>query len=202
MEYIQEITKRNEKLEIITDESCESPREWDNLTVIATLEQNRSTIGDFQFNSPDELNEFVKDQEAIYSMPLYIYDHSGTSLYCGNGTIPYPFNDQWDSACIGIVFTTKKRLEEAGLRKTPRSKIIDQMKTEIETYSKWCNGECYGFRLVELSKCDKCDQVEDKEIDSCYGFYGYDFEKNGLYDAILENSKVFKSYEDIEELAT
>ena len=200
MEYIQECTKRNEKLQIVQDDICEDPRNWDNLTIIATLEQNHSTIGDFQFKSSDELNEFVKDQEGIYSMPLYIYDHSGISLYCGNDTIPYPFNDQWDAGCIGMVFTTKKRLE--GMEKTPRSKIIDLMKSELETYSHYLNGNVYGYRLLKWSQCKSCDQELDQEVDSCYGFYGYDFDKNGLYDAVLENSKVFKSYEDIEELAT
>jgi hypothetical protein len=198
MEYIQECTKRNEKLQIVQDDICEDPRNWDNLTIIATLEQNHSTIGDFQFKSSDELNEFVKDQEGIYSMPLYIYDHSGISLYCGNDTIPYPFNDQWDAGCIGMVFTTKKRLE--GMEKTPRSKIIDLMKSELETYSHYLNGNVYGYRLLKWSQCKSCDQELDQEVDSCYGFYGYDFDKNGLYDAVLENSKVFKSYEDIEEL--
>ena len=198
MEYIQECTKRNEKLQIVQDDICEDPRNWDNLTIIATLEQNHSTIGDFQFKSSDELNEFVKDQEGIYSMPLYIYDHSGISLYCGNDTIPYPFNDQWDAGWIGMVFTTKKRLE--GMEKTPRSKIIDLMKSELETYSHYLNGNVYGYRLLKWSQCKSCDQELDQEVDSCYGFYGYDFDKNGLYDAVLENSKVFKSYEDIEEL--
>jgi hypothetical protein len=198
MEYIQECTKRNEKLQIVQDDICEDPRNWDNLTIIATLEQNHSTIGDFQFKSSDELNEFVKDQEGIYSMPLYIYDHSGISLYCGNDTIPYPFNDQWDAGCIGMVFTTKKRLE--GMEKTPRSKIIDLMKSELETYSHYLNGNVYGYRLLKWSQCKSCDQELDQEVDSCYGFYGYDFDKNGLYDAVLVSSKVFKSYEDIEEL--
>ena len=81
-----------------------------------------------------------------------------------------------------------------------KKEVMDQMKTEIETYSQWCNGECYGFRLSKWSKCDKCNQVEDKEIDSCYGFYGWNHDMNGLYDAVLENSKVFKTYKDIEEL--
>ena len=198
MEYIQECTKRNEKLQIVQDDICEDPRNWDNLTIIATLEQNHSTIGDFQFKSSDELNEFVKDQEGIYSMPLYIYDHSGISLYCGNDTIPYPFNDQWDAGCIGMVFTTKKRLE--GMEKTPRSKILDLMKSELETYSHYLNGNVYGYRLLKWSQCKSCDQEVDQEIESCYGFYGYDFDKNGLYDAVLDNSKVFKSYEDIERL--
>ena len=86
------------------------------------------------------------------------------------------------------------------MEKTPRSKIIDLMKSELETYSHYLNGNVYGYRLLKWSQCKSCDQELDQEVDSCYGFYGYDFDKNGLYDAVLVSSKVFKSYEDIEEL--
>ena len=206
MECIQEAIKygkkQSERLEIVTDESCESPREWDNLTVIVTLKNNHNTIGDFQVNDSEELREMLKDHKAKYAMPLYVYDHSGISLKCfeDKSMVGYPYNDQWDAGCIGMVYTTKKLLKDNGLDKYPKDKVIDQMKAEIETYSHWCNGECYGFVLSKLSKCDKCDQSNDKEIDSCYGFYGWNHDMNGLYDAVIENSKVFKSYEDIEEL--
>ena len=200
MECIQEITKSNEKLEIMTDESCESPREWDNLTVIVTIKNNHHDIGDIQVNSSEELREMLEVKKALFSMPLYIYEHSGMSLKCFEDKIPkYPYNDQWDAGCIGMVFTTEALLKEAGLTTMPKKEVQEQMKTEIETYSQWCNGECYGFRLSKWSKCDKCNQVEDKEIDSCYGFYGCDHDMNGLYDAILENSKVFKTYDDLDE---
>ena len=195
------ITKSNEKLEIMIDESCESPREWDNLTVIVTIKNNHHDIGDIQVNSSEELRELLEDKKAKFAMPLYIYEHSGMSLKCFEDKIPkYPYNDQWDAGCIGMVYTTEKLLKDNGLDKYPKDKVMDQMKTEIETYSQRCNGECYGFRLSEWSKCDKCNQLEDKEIDSCFGYYGYDHDKNGLYDAVLENSKVFKTYKDIEEL--
>jgi len=204
MECVQEAIKygkkQSEKLEIVTDESCESPREWDNLTIIVTIKNNHHTMGDFQVNNSEELREMLKGHKAKYAMPLYVYEHSGISLKCFEDKVGYPYNDQWDAGCIGMVYTTKKLLKDNGLDKYPEDKVIEQMKTEIETYSQWCNGECYGFRLTELSKCDKCEQSNDKEIDSCYGFYGYDHDKNGLYDAVLENSKVFKTYKDIEEL--
>ena len=194
------ITKSNEKLEIMIDEACESPREWDNLTVIVTIKNNHHTIGDFQVNDSEELREMLKGHKAKYAMPLYVYEHSGISLKCFEDKVGYPYNDQWVAGCIGMVYTTEKLLKDNGLDKYPKDKVMDQMKTEIETYSQWCNGECYGFRLSEWSKCDKCNQLEDKEIDSCFGYYGYDHDKNGLYDAVLENSKVFKTYKDIEEL--
>ena len=201
MECIQEITKSNEKLEIMTDESCESPRDWDNLTVIVTIKNNRHTIGDIQVNSSEELRELLEDKKAKFAMPLYIYEHSGMSLKCfeDKTMVGYPYNDQWDAGCIGMVFTTEALLKEAGLFNSTKKEIIEYMKAEVDTYSNWCNGDCYGFRLSEVSECDKCNQVEDKEIDSCYGFLGWDHDMNGLYDAILENSKVFKSYKDIEE---
>ena len=199
MECIQEHTKEQEKLEIIIDDSCESPREWDNLTVIVTIENNRNAIGDFQVNSSEELRQMLEDKKAKYAIPLYMYEHSGISLKCFEEKVEYPYNDQWDAGCIGMVFTTEELLKDTGLTHMTKNEVIDQMKAEIDTYSHWCSGECYGFRLSKVSDCDKCNQTVEQEIDSCYGFYGYDHETSGLYDAILENSKVFKSYSDIEE---
>ena len=198
MECIQEHTKEQEKLEIIVDDSCESPREWDNLTVIVTIENNHNTIGDFQVNNSEELRQMLEDKKAKYAMPLYMYEHSGISLKCFEDKVGYPYNDQWDAGCIGMVFTTEELLKDTGLTHMTKNEVMDQMKAEVDVYSNWCNGECYGFRLSKVSDCDKCNQTVEQEIDSCYGFYGYDHETSGLYDAILENSKVYKSYSDIE----
>ena len=200
MECIQEITKSNEKLEIITDDSCESPREWDNLTVIVTIKNNHHDIGDIQVRDAEELRELLETKKAKFAMPLYVYEHSGISLKCFEDKIPkYPYNDQWDAGCIGMVFTTESLLKETGLTHNTKEEVIEQMKVEVEQYSYWCNGDCYGFRLSKVSRCDKCNQVEDEEIDSCYGFLGWNPDMNGLYDAILENSKVFKTYDDLDE---
>ena len=201
MECIQECIKGNEKLEIITDESCESPREWDNLTMIVTVKNNHHDIGDIQVNSSEELRELLEDKKAEFAMPLYVYEHSGISLKCfeDKTMVGYPYNDQWDAGCIGMVFTTEALLKEAGLFNSTKKEIIEYMKAEVATYSNWCNGDCYGFRLSEVSECDKCNQVEDKEIASCYGFLGWNPDMNGLYDAILESSKVFKTYDDLDE---
>ena len=202
MECIQECIKGNEKLEIITDDCCESPRTWDNLTVIVTIKNNHNDIGDIQVNSSEELRELLEDKKAKFAMPLYIYEHSGMSLKCfePKTMVSYPFNDQWDAGCIGMVFTTEELINENIGFNSTKKEIIDYMKAEVDTYSHWCNGECYGFRLSEVSECDKCNQVEDKEIDSCYGFLGWDHDMNGLFDHVIDSSKVFKTYKDIEEL--
>ena len=201
MECIQEHAKKQEKLEIMIDDTCESPREWDNLTIIVALKNYHYNIGDIQVENSEELRQILKDKKAKYAIPLYMYEHSGISLKCfeDKTMVSYPFDDQWDAGCIGMVFTTEELLKDTGLTHMTKNEVIDQMKAEVNVYSSWCNGECYGFRLSKVSDCDKCNQTVEQEIDSCYGFYGSNHETSGLYDAVLENSKVFKSYSDIEE---
>ena len=47
---------------------------------------------------------------------------------------------------------------------------------EVKTYSQWLSGSVYGYQ-VEAKENNKieCD-------DSCWGFYGYEWDKNGLLD--------------------
>ena len=138
MECIQECIKGNEKLEIIADDSCESPRSWDNLTVIVAIENNHNDIGDIQVRDSEELRELLEDKKAKFAMPLYIYEHSGMSLKCFEDKIPkYPYNDQWDAGCIGMVFTTESLLKETGLTHNTKEEEIEQMKVEVEQYSYW-----------------------------------------------------------------
>lgn len=52
----------------------------------------------------------------------------------------------------------------------------------VETYSQWCNGEVYGYTI---------EMADGSDGDSCWGYYGWDFEKNGL----LESAQSSIDYE-------
>ncbi len=41
---------------------------------------------------------------------------------------------------------------------------------EVETYDLYIRGECYGYSLVELKKCETCGHISKETIDSCSGF--------------------------------
>ena len=45
------------------------------------------------------------------------------------------------------------------------------LKGELDTYTKYLNGEVVGFRTFTVEKCDACGHEEEVEIDSCWGFY-------------------------------
>ena len=45
------------------------------------------------------------------------------------------------------------------------------MQAEVEDYSNYINGSVYGYVL---------EDNDGEELDSCWGFYGFDWETNGL----------------------
>lgn len=102
----------------------------------------------------------------LVSLPLWLYDHSGITISCGDRV--YPYNDRWDSGLVGwIVYARQKDDGEDW-----RERAFDRMQAEVEEYDQYLQGEVYGFTLYE----------NGEEIDSCWGYYGDDLAKNGILD--------------------
>lgn len=51
-----------------------------------------------------------------------------------------------------------------------KKSVLSCLRGEIDTLNAWGNGEVFGYQIHDISS----------DIDSCWGFYGEDFEKNGL----------------------
>ena len=102
----------------------------------------------------------------LVSLPLWLYDHSGITISCGDRE--YPYNDHWDSGLVGwIVYARQKDDGEDW-----RERAFDRMRAEVEEYDQYLQGEIYGFTLYK----------NREEIDSCWGYYGGDLAKNGILD--------------------
>jgi hypothetical protein len=172
-----------------------NPRDWDNLGRMICF-HDRYTLGDVckhkagkslpcledatcWFTSPEDFQAWyageVKAKRIAVALPLWLYDHSGISMSCGERT--YPYNDPWDSGGVGVIFVTRdKLLQEYGtwdngklikaasrVTKTMRAKAEKCLQQEVETYSAWLQGEVYGYRV---------DDADGNLIDSCGGFVG------------------------------
>ena len=85
----------------------------------------------------------------------------------------------------------QSKLDEGGIDLEQLKELSIQdaanMKGEIEIYDYFIRGDVFGFQVLD----------EDEEvIDSCYGFYGDDFETNGLIEYVPEEfHEVLKSIE-------
>ena len=122
-------------------------------------------------------------------LPLWLYDHSGITMSCGTRT--YPYDDAWDSGCVGWIIMTKKTalMERIGCCDASnwREKAIADMETEVKLYDQYLTGDVYGYTLL---KEESDEWVEEESI---WGFYGDDVMENGIADSVPGLAEAVKS---------
>jgi len=177
MTPIKEIKANGKTLQIFNDESPESPREWDNMAKFICFHK-RYNLGDKHDYSHGDYSgwaemqkDIEKKEDTAIIKPLYMYDHSGITISTT------PFGDPWDSGQIGFVVVSRKAIRECFSAKRVTKSLIARaegnLNAEVKTYDQYLRGEVYGFKVIEKN---------GEESDSCWGFFGTDFEKNGLID--------------------
>jgi hypothetical protein len=165
-------------IKIIHDDHPEDPREWDNLSKMIFW-HSRYTLGDkHDFLTPLQFKRILKKKDTIV-LPVYMYEHSGIAL------ATEPFSCRWDSGFLGWLYTTRAVVREWFSKKRVTNKILyqayDSMRSELETYNQYIEGDVWGYEIYSL--CPSCGKP-DEVIDSCWGFYGPNPEKNGMLDHI------------------
>lgn len=169
--YTKTITQRSPKLVIKYDTDAESPRQWDNLGYFITVDRNhhspdknetlQTIVKDTAEEATDqndhieritkEINEQTNEKVlAIY--PVVKYEH---------GNVVYRLGTQqgFDYSNNGFYIVTDKTANILG---TPRESFEKVITGELEEYTKWANGEVYGFVLYD----------DNGEVDeSCWGYY-------------------------------
>jgi len=141
-------------LKIERDEHQESPRGSYNLGTMY-CKHSRYNLGDVYADKPEK---------KCISLPLYLYDHSGITM---NTT---GFSCNWDSGQVGVIYVDIEKVKSdykwKRLTKNRTQQIKDSLKIEVETYDAFLTGDIYGFIITDN---------EDEEVDSCWGFYGYEY---------------------------
>jgi hypothetical protein len=159
----QEIKVDNISVEIIYDQFADSPRSWDNATKFVMFSNryhklpNELGISHDDYSSWDEMQEAL-DKEYKWVYPVYMYDHGGVSFSIT------PFGCKWDSGQVGFIASNDGTEHEAFTNATE----------ELKEFNHYISGEVYGVRVFE----------DTEEIDSCFGYYGYDHRESGLFDEL------------------
>lgn len=158
MEALETRTKQGLTAKLYQDDHAESPREFENLGTMY-CEHNNYDLGDKGADDPREL-----DASQLIMLPLFLYDHSGLSMATGAFSCP------WDSGQVGMIYVTKAKVRREYNVQRISANILDQvlnnLKSEVETYNQYLTGDVYGFNID--NKAGDC-------IDSCYGFFGYEY---------------------------
>lgn len=144
------------------------------------------------FNEHASLTEYVRALfvEHYVALPVYLFDHGSISMNCGGFSCP------WDSGQVGYIYASRdKAREEWGTPANPDETEEEfwerRMRQEVETYSQYLEGDVYGFvlekargyiqtTLFEDGEVEEGEGLEWEEVDSCWGFFGYDPAENGM----------------------
>jgi hypothetical protein len=113
----------------------------------------------------------------IVCKPIYMYDHSGQTISLS------PFGCPWDSGGCGYIFVFKDKILKEILGANDdnwRYKAEEVIKSEIDIYDDYIQGNVYGYCLEEGHVVEHKDLVtgaiwtstEYDFVDSCCGFYG------------------------------
>lgn len=131
---------------------------------------------------------------------LYLYDHSGLTIST------QPFTCPWDSGQIGFIYVCKDKVRSEYnwriLTAKRNGKIEQYLRNEVKLYDDYLTGNVYGYTID--------DPHTGEQFDSCWGFYGSEWESNGLteyaYNAIdceitsIENERAMAMAEEIGEI--
>lgn len=195
---------------IVYDQDPESPRQWDNLGTMICWHRRYNLGDEHRHTDPtafkrqlaidadrtvesridywenregylrlrpnykacDEIVEKLIDKvldKYYIIVPLYLYDHSGITMSTG------PFSCPWDSGRVGYIYISIKDVKKTWswqhMTKSKVQNVIQHLVSEVKIYDDYLRGDVFGFEILD----------EDGDaIDTCYGYYGTDFENNGL----------------------
>ena len=136
--------------------------------------------------SKKEVFGLINEKYAI--LPLWLYDHSGITMSCGDRS--YPYNCPFDSGQVGWIFVSKeKAFKEFGTRDDAgnplplteenwREEAEKRLETEVDVFNHYITGNVFDYKIYEIGESGEVGEI----IDSCYGFYGSAVEDNGLFD--------------------
>lgn len=186
------------------DDSGNSPRDWDNLGTIVAWVRNFD-LTDKHYGMATNLEAFLEwaREEKPYMLPLDIQDYgsNGVKIYVEDFEPNYEFPDEYKQP-DGFIYVTREKLMEEYSINDPeiafmhavliKEHIIDEsqpdaprhvatsidkvLRSEIETYQKYLNGEVYGY-VVREGVVDDDGEIDPDDhsgevVESVWGFIG------------------------------
>lgn len=218
-DVLETIEHKGYTVEVLADQSPESPREWSSLGTMVCFHP-RYDLGDKHgyrsdmFTGWSDLGRTLReDQGAVILLPVYLYNHGGVALRVGpewerpitkvggkggadhetlraalnsgNPFIGRANHAEWDSGMVGFIYATRAAIAECygvpAKRITPalRARVATSLVGEVEVYSAYVNGDCYGVRVLDPDG----EELEDLAY---WGLYGYEGQKAGIDESLAE----------------
>ena len=152
-------------IEIFQDDNAWNPRaECDCFGSMVCFHRNYD-LGDknHDYCTPESLTEAI-DRGKLLAIPLFLYDHSGITIRCGDSN---PFSCPWDSGQLGYIVVSHEKILKEFNRKHITPSLLEKARKilvgEVKCYDNYITGNVYGYRITNN---------DGNELDSCWGYIG------------------------------
>ena len=138
------------------------------------------------FIDSDKIEEILSSEAD--SVPLSYYEHGQSMWFVMSSPTPAGagVEFQWDGRRFAGLWVPDKSVKESYMSQNGLSRkewMAKQAESSCEVYTKWCNGETYGFTIEQYKvRLDEDGEPFDQEDDyrrdkaifedSCWSFYG------------------------------
>lgn len=121
------------------------------------------------------VQEWLKDNEAIAAMPLFLLDHSGITMTSGRLVMAlddiartdtqssnrFVGDEQgWDTSFVGFIIATEDGINECcgdGEKYRTHEFLEEALNGEVKTYATYLEGECFYIRIEDADGDDLAD---------------------------------------------
>jgi len=101
-------------------------------------------------------------------LPLYLFVHSGMSVKTT------PFGDPWDSGQCGFVALTE---DEGFSWPDNQDTLKDMLDGMVKEFDAVLRGSVVGWRVFTKKTCESCGNLDEKHIESVWGYVVQDYGK-------------------------
>ena len=156
------------------------PCKPDTACTITYNSRSRYTLGNTMADADrdEEIARKVRDGDYI-GMPVFAYVHGSVAIQAAHSN---PFHCQWDSGRSGWAYMTKAEVRSffgaRRINKALKELALARIRSCVEEYSAYLNGEVYGFIIRDTST--------GEAVDSCWGYYGMDYVKQEALSALKQ----------------
>jgi hypothetical protein len=155
------------RITIYPDGDAPNPLDdWSEMGTILSLNRRHVNF------DPDRIEAAIDaNPDAI---PLSYFEH-GLCRWSVTGELPAAARCPWDSVLFaGVWLPDAETLASArnyGGR-TRRHFLRKRARQACDAYTRWCNGDVYGYKIRRITACGECHGERPETIESCWGFYG------------------------------
>lgn len=163
------------KVSLEYDDCPECPwGNWDMFTTVSTVSNRHiGQKGALEFSSHSEFEDWANEKMEAGEEAHAVEAYE----FCEDAVLYY---------------TKAQRIKEFGKGPQACKKARACLKAEAKTWAQWVNNEVYGY-IVET--------LEGEHVDSCWGFYGYEYAKKEALEAFERAVKGAKQAEQMEKTA-